>query len=63
VAGTVTQIGSTQIIAADLEDAGQTGLSATIDFSGTDIRSRLTTDAADTVNANGALLILERVLA
>ena len=63
VAGTVTQIGSTQTIAADLEDAGQTGLSAVLDFSGTDLRLRLVTDAADTVNVNGKLEILERVLA
>lgn len=63
VAGTVTQIGATQTIAADLEDAGQTGLSGVLDFSGTAIRARLTTDAADTVNANAVLHIYERVLA
>jgi hypothetical protein len=63
VGGTVTQIGSTQTIAADLEDAGQTGLSAVLDFSGTDIRLRLVTDAADTVNVNGVLMIYERILA
>jgi hypothetical protein len=63
VGGTVTQIGSTQTVAADLEDAGQTGLAAVLDFSGTDIRLRLTTDAADTVNVNGILEINERVLA
>lgn len=63
VAGTVTQIGATQTIAADLEDAGQTGLSAVLDFSGTDIRLRLITDAADTVNVNGVLALYERILA
>lgn len=63
VGGTVTQIGSTQTIAADLEDAGQTGLSAVLDFSGTDIRLRQVTDSADTVNVNGGLMVYERVLA
>jgi len=62
VAGTVTQIGATQTVAADLEDAGQTGLSAVLDFTGTTIRLRLATDAADTVNADGVLELHERVL-
>ena len=63
IAGTVTQIGATQAIAADLEDAGQTGLSCTIDFSGTAIRVRLTTDATDIVNGSYVVDITERVQA
>jgi hypothetical protein len=63
VGGTVTQIGATQTVAADLEDAGQAGLAAVLDFSGTDIRLRLTTDSADSVTANGMLQVYERVLA
>lgn len=63
VSGTVTQIGSTEDVVTPKEDAGQTGLAAVLDFSGTDIRLRLTTDAADTVNVNGVLLVYERVLA
>lgn len=62
VAGTVTQIGTAALITG-FADANQSGLSANIDFSGTAIRARLTTDSADTVNANGALKIYERVLA
>ncbi len=63
VAGVVTQIGATQTIAADLEDAGQTGLSAVLDFTGTTIRLRLVTDSGDTVNADGVLELYERILA
>jgi hypothetical protein len=63
IAGTVTQIGATQAIAADLEDAGQAGLSCTIDFSGTAIRVRLTTDAGDTVNGTYIVMITERIQA
>ena len=63
IAGTVTQIGATQTIAADLEDAGQAGLSCTLDFSGTALRVRLTTDAGDTVNGTYIVDITERVQA
>jgi hypothetical protein len=63
IAGTVTQIGATQTIAADLEDAGQTGLSCTLDFSGTAIRVRLTTDSTDTVNGTYIVDITERIQA
>jgi hypothetical protein len=62
VAGTVSQIGSTSALHT-AEDAGQTGLSAALDFSGTALRVRLTTDAADTVNYNADVTIRERVLA
>lgn len=48
VGGTITQIGTTAVTVVG-EDAGQTGLDATIDFSGTAIRIRFVTDAADTV--------------
>lgn len=62
VAGTMTQIGTTDVIASK-EDAGQTGLSATIDFSGTTPRVRLTTDSGDSVYADAVALICQRALA
>jgi hypothetical protein len=60
VGGTVTQVGATQFLGADLEDAGQTGLSCTIDFSGTAIRiGRFTTDSTDSVVAAAEAHIYE----
>ncbi len=61
VGGTVTQIGAT-VIAQSFEDAGQAGLVPVLDLSGTAIRVRLTTDAADAVNVNATARFHERAL-
>lgn len=69
VAGTVTQIGTSKTpgeAGGDgfyFQDAGQAAVNLTLDFSGTSIRARLTTDVADTVNINTQMKIRERVLA
>ena len=61
VGGSLTQIGATVVTQA-FEDAGQTGLSATIDSSGTAIRVRLTTDSTDTVLAQATVDFYEITL-
>lgn len=63
VGGSLTQIGATENVAGPFKDAGQTGLTATIDASGTTIRVRLTTDSGDTVKANCEMVVHERVQA
>lgn len=62
VGSTLSQVGTTQTIAADIKDTNQSGLVGALDHSGDVIRGRLTTPSGDTVNAAGKLEISERVL-
>lgn len=63
IGGTLTQVGSTQIPIADLQDAGQTGLSASFAISGTNILTQFTTDSTNQHQINLVLDVYERVKA
>lgn len=63
-AGTLAQIGTTDNGGTtDKEDATIAGYSLVVDFSGTAIRVRLTTDAGEPTNVNTVTTITERVQA
>lgn len=64
VAGTVTEVGAgASTVGTDRLDASVGAASATIDFSGTDIRARFTGVAAKTINGTYVLTIYQVVLA
>jgi hypothetical protein len=55
VAGTLTQVGTTQPLFAPMSDAGQTGLSLAFGISGTTLQLNLVSDSTDTLIAAGKL--------